>query len=103
MSSAVLAGPHGDACFKGVKHSGNPVGKTVEIAGISTYVAEPKPGAEVKGIILFFADIFGPFYVNNQLLQDYFAENGEFVPCTPVTFVGYGTHYQRFRLPGLGS
>lgn len=79
MSSAVLAGPPGDCCFQGVKHSGNPVGKTIDIAGISTYVVEPSSGDQSKGIILFFADVFGPFYVNNQLLQDYFAENGYFL------------------------
>ncbi len=77
MSNPVLAGPHGDACFQGVKHSGTPAGKTIDIAGFSTYVAEPKSGEKVKGIILFFPDVFGPFSVNNQLLQDYFAENGE--------------------------
>ncbi|KAF9444517.1 alpha/beta-hydrolase [Macrolepiota fuliginosa MF-IS2] len=74
-ASAVLAGAPGDCCFKGVKHSGEPAGKAVDIAGVSTYIAEPKSG-QTKGIILFFADVYGPFYLNNQLLQDYFAESG---------------------------
>lgn len=75
-NSAVLAGPPGDCCFSGVKHSGEPTGRTIDIGGLSTYITEPKSG-QAKGIILFFADIYGPFYLNNQLLQDYFAENGE--------------------------
>jgi len=72
--SAVLAGPPGDCCFQGVKHSGEPVGKTITIAGFSTYISEPK--GQPKGIILFFPDVYGPFYLNGQLLQDYFAASG---------------------------
>jgi hypothetical protein len=77
-SSKPIAGPHGDCCFTGVKHTGEPVGRTAEFGGLSTYISEPKSG-EAKGIILFFADVFGPFYINNQLLQDYFAENGMYL------------------------
>ncbi|KAF5349712.1 hypothetical protein D9756_008941 [Leucocoprinus leucothites] len=89
-SSKPIAGPHSDHCFKGVKHTGEPVGKTLEFGGLSTYVSEPKSG-EAKGIILFFPDVFGPFFINNQLLQDYFAENG-FLVLGVDYFFGDGIH-----------
>ncbi|KAF8060663.1 Alpha/Beta hydrolase protein [Lyophyllum atratum] len=78
-TSPVLAGAPGDCCFKGVKHTGTAAGKSIEIAGISTYVSEPptRPAAgQAKKIILFLADVYGPFFLNNQLIQDYFAEHG---------------------------
>ncbi|RDB27331.1 Protein AIM2 [Hypsizygus marmoreus] len=80
-SSVVLAGPPGDCCFKGVKHSGTAAGKTIEIAGVPTYISEPPANqdGQQKNIILFYADIYGPFFLNNQLLQDYFAEHGYLV------------------------
>ncbi|KAF9225118.1 alpha/beta-hydrolase [Gyrodon lividus] len=65
-------------CFKTVPHAGTPLGKTETIAGVPTYVSEPKdastPGQ--KKILLFFSDVFSPFYINNQLVQDYFASHG---------------------------
>ncbi|KAF5351414.1 hypothetical protein D9758_013509 [Tetrapyrgos nigripes] len=84
MSSTnrVLAGPPGDACFnRGVQHTGTPAGKTEKIGGIPTYVSEPPSssgagGGEGKKVILYLADVYGPFYLNNQLVQDYFAEGG---------------------------
>ncbi|KAG6830477.1 hypothetical protein H0H92_000484 [Tricholoma furcatifolium] len=75
--SAVLAGPPGDCCFKAVKHSGTPVGKSIEIAGVPTYISEPTSEATgSKKIILYLSDVFGPFFLNNQLIQDYFAGHG---------------------------
>ncbi|KAG7090336.1 hypothetical protein E1B28_009456 [Marasmius oreades] len=76
MSDTVLAGPPtGDLCVAGIKHSGTAVGKRVTIAGVPTYISEPKdPGTE--RVILFYSDVYGPFYLNNQLIQDFFAENG---------------------------
>jgi dienelactone hydrolase len=76
-TSPVLAGPPGDCCVQGVKHVGTAVGKTIKIADIDTYVSEPP--ADTTGpnkFILFFADVFGPFYKNAELLQDYFAAHG---------------------------
>ncbi|KAJ7485059.1 hypothetical protein B0H11DRAFT_1149590 [Mycena galericulata] len=75
---ATIAHPHCEDCFTGVKHFGTPVGKTVTIAGVPTYVSDPPPSssADAKKVVLFFADVFGPFYLNNQLLQDYFASHG---------------------------
>lgn len=79
--SPTLAGPPGDCCFTTVKHTGDPVGRKILIADVPTYISEPPqgtPGAiDTKKIILFFADVWGPFFPNNQLLQDYFASHGE--------------------------
>ncbi|KAF4590084.1 hypothetical protein EYR38_009382 [Pleurotus pulmonarius] len=60
-----------------VQHAGTPVGQTITIAGVSTYVSTPN--ANLKKIILFFPDVYGPFYINNQLLQNSFAANGYLV------------------------
>jgi hypothetical protein len=85
QSSTVLAGPPGgDCCVKGIKHFGEPSGETITIAGIQTYISKPPPPPKDstssshvdKKIILYFADVFGPFYINAQLLQDYYASHG---------------------------
>jgi len=78
MTSPTLASAPGNCCVVGFKHTGTPTGSTTTIAGVNTYVSEPKqahPGSEKK-VILFFADVFGPVHLNNQLIQDYFAEHG---------------------------
>ena len=74
--SKVLAHPPGEHCVTGVKHVGDPRGSVEKINGIDTYVAIPPTGTKTKGVILFYADVFGPLYVNNMLIQDYFAEQG---------------------------
>ncbi|KAF6758887.1 Alpha/Beta hydrolase protein [Ephemerocybe angulata] len=80
-SSPVLAGPIGDCCVQGIKHSGEPVGNTIEVAGVPTYLSEPPShqSAGPKKVVLFFPDVFGPFHLNNQLLQDYYASQGFYV------------------------
>ena len=85
--SPVLAGPPGDCCFKGVKHFGEPRGETITIAGVQTYLSkplQPKDSSHEKKIILFLADVYGPFFINAQLLQDYYASCGlshNFIPA----------------------
>ena len=78
--SPVLTGPIGERCAQGVKHFGEPTGRTNTIAGVQTYISEPPAKAtsshDKKKIILYFADLYGPFYTNTQLLQDYYASNG---------------------------
>lgn len=78
--SPVLAGPPGDCCLKGVKHFGKPNGETITIAGLQTYISKPPPAKDGspddKKIILYLADVYGPFYINAQLLQDYYASHG---------------------------
>ncbi|KAH8118720.1 alpha/beta-hydrolase [Phellopilus nigrolimitatus] len=79
MTDNVLAQAPGDDCCKGVKHSGEPKGTIEKIAGLDTYIATPSylaAGQPAKGVILFYADVFGPLFINNELIQDYFAEQG---------------------------
>ena len=50
---------------------------TIEVvAGVETYVARPADGGNSK-IVLFFGDVYGPLYINSQLIMDYWADNGE--------------------------
>ena len=76
--SPVLAGPPGDCCVQGVKHTGVPVGRVETIAGVGTYISDPpaKTAGPTK-VVLFFADVYGPLFENARLLQDYFASHGE--------------------------
>lgn len=80
--STQVGGGLTDACFTGFKHEGTAVGKHQSIADVPTYISEPPPTTAQgpKKVILFFSDIHGPFYINNQLLQDYFASHGDDFP-----------------------
>ena len=74
--STTLAGPPGDCCRRTVQHQGEIRGKVEVVAGVETYVARPADGSNDR-IILFFGDIYGPLYINSQLIMDYWADNGE--------------------------
>ncbi|RPD64754.1 alpha/beta-hydrolase [Lentinus tigrinus ALCF2SS1-6] len=76
--SATLAGPPGECCRKTIQHDGVARGKVETVAGVETYVARPADGS-TKKIILFFADVYGPLYINAQLIMDYWADNGYLV------------------------
>ncbi|EAU93580.2 hypothetical protein CC1G_02810 [Coprinopsis cinerea okayama7 len=79
-SSPVLAGPIGDCCVQGVKHTGEPAGKTISIADVPIYLSEPpSPQEGRKKVILYFPDAYGPFFVNAKLLQDFYASQGFYV------------------------
>lgn len=79
-ASPALAGPLGDHCAQGVQHTGTPVGRVETIAGVETYISDPPTGSTVSGeppkVVLYFADIFSPLFINSKLLQDYFAAHG---------------------------
>ena len=76
-TSPVLARGPGDCCVTGFKHEGTAAGKVITIAGIETYIAEPKKESTGrKKIILFLAGVYGPFFPNNEFIQDFFAESG---------------------------
>lgn len=79
-TSPVLAGPITEHCIEGAKYAGEPVGTNVTIADVPTYLSEPTtpPSDDTTKVLLFFSDVYSPFYVNNQLLQDYFASEGTF-------------------------
>lgn len=72
-----------------MQHVGEKRGTIETVAGVETYVSRPKDGSNKK-IILFFADVYGPIYINSQLIMDYWAENGEqiFDLTTGTNFVG---------------
>jgi hypothetical protein len=98
VPSLALAGPISDCCVKTVQHAGQPRGNKVEIAGIPTYVTgptSPTTGTGAKRVVLYFPDVFGPFYLNGQLLQDYYAAQGAQVSSTFKT-VGYISSSQVF-------
>lgn len=78
--SATLAGPPGACCWSGIKHKGTPVGRVEMLGGLNTYISEPATGETATGshkkIVLFLADVYGPLFINNQLLQDFFTSCG---------------------------
>ncbi|KAG0697750.1 dienelactone hydrolase [Suillus ampliporus] len=78
MSSTLATAP-GSCCWPGVKHTGTPVGRIEALGGIETYISDPPTGTATQNVILFLADVYGPLFVNNQLLQDYFASYGYLV------------------------
>ena len=75
-----LAGPPRSCCFTGFKHTSTPEGRIEPLGGLDTYIAEPPVTAAGphKRVLLFFSDVFGPLFINNKLLQDYFASCGAF-------------------------
>ena len=75
--AAVLAGPPTECCLRTVHHTGDAQGAVEDYAGVKTYVARP-PSGDTSKVILYFADLFGPLYINAQLTMDYWASNGAF-------------------------
>ncbi|KAI0931034.1 hypothetical protein AcW1_001467 [Taiwanofungus camphoratus] len=77
---ATLADAPGECCStKTIEHTGNAQGSVEKIAGIDTYISRPATLGECRNIILFFADVFGPFFLNSQLIMDYWASHGYLV------------------------
>ncbi|KAI0041987.1 alpha/beta-hydrolase [Auriscalpium vulgare] len=91
MSSApdpVLARPPGSCCAVGFKHTGEPAGVCEVFGGMNTYVARPPQAADkYEHILFYFADVFGPLHINNQLLADTLASKGYLV-LAPDYFEG---------------
>ncbi|KAH7886375.1 dienelactone hydrolase [Phlebopus sp. FC_14] len=79
-----MSGDLCEDCFRTVKHSGASVGSSITIADVPTYLSEPKEVGSQRKVLLYFSDVFGPFYNNNKLLQDYFASHGMF--SLPLVF-----------------
>lgn len=83
-----------DDCFKTVLHSGTTQGRTEYIADVPTYISEPTTAQTgQKKILLFFSDVFSPFYTNSQLLQDWFASNGDHVSFYAIDTIYMGAGY----------
>jgi len=77
---ATLATPSGPCCIKSVEHTGTARGTVETIAGVDTYISMPPGGLqEERKIVLFFADVYGPMFLNSQLIMDYWASNGYLV------------------------
>lgn len=83
--SPTLASAPGSCCFTGVKHTGTPVGRVEDLGGIQTYISDPP--APTQKVILFLADVWSPLFINNKLIQDYFASCG-YIVLGPDYFFG---------------
>jgi hypothetical protein len=62
-----------------VQHTSTPTSSLEILAGTNTYVVRGiSEGSQDKcpRIVLYFPDVFGPLYVNDQLLMYYFASHG---------------------------
>ncbi|PKS11314.1 hypothetical protein jhhlp_003076 [Lomentospora prolificans] len=73
----MASNPPAQCCTIGVKHSGEPTGQLIKIAGKwDAYLATPAPGKahEGKGI-LYLPDVIG-IWQNSKLMADQFAANG---------------------------
>ena len=74
-----------------MQHVGQVRGKMAIVAGADTYITAPADGSNKK-IILFFGDVYGPMYVNSQLIMDYWADNGECRVAGRSMGKGMGAH-----------
>ncbi|EED79645.1 predicted protein [Postia placenta Mad-698-R] len=84
---ATIARSPGDCCIKTVEHTGTARGVTETIAEVKTYISNPPALDEKRNIIIFFADVYGPFFLNSQLIMDYWASHGYLV-LAPDYFEG---------------
>lgn len=72
----MASNPISTCCTIGVKHEGQPTGKTIKIGSIEAYVAEPIGNTVHKETaILYLPDVIG-IWQNSQLMADQFAANG---------------------------
>ncbi|KZO93050.1 alpha/beta-hydrolase [Calocera viscosa TUFC12733] len=70
-----LAAHPGDQCAEAVKHVGTPKGELIDIGGVQSYISYP-PDKSTDKVILYYCDVFGPHFLNNKLVIDFFAEHG---------------------------
>jgi hypothetical protein len=73
-----LAQPSGPCCLKGTLHDGISRGRFVMVAGVETYIVEPKKTNANGHILLYFPDVWGMF-PNGLLVMDAFADSGYLV------------------------
>jgi hypothetical protein len=73
-----LAQPSGPCCLKGTLHDGISRGRFVMVAGVETYIVEPKKTNANDHILLYFPDVWGMF-PNGLLVMDAFADSGYLV------------------------
>lgn len=80
----MASNPPGKCCTEGVKHTGTASGEFVKIKDFDAYVSGNNSASKV---IIIYPDVFGPQYVNTQLVADSFAKEGYFV-VVPDLFKG---------------
>jgi len=93
-ATILASAPKMHCCATGFLHTGTPSGETIQLAELSTYIARPKE--PTNKIVLFFSDVYGPFFVNNSLLIDWFALQGYLVVAVDY-FEGDPIHIARER------
>ncbi|KHJ31424.1 putative dienelactone hydrolase [Erysiphe necator] len=72
----MASNPPSSCCIIGVKHEGNPAGKSINFDSIDAYIAEPSdPNVHPNTAILFLPDVIG-IWQNSKLMADQFASNG---------------------------
>lgn len=72
----MASNPPAQCCTVGVKHDGQPQGKTIQVGQYDVYVAEPKGNNKHDGVaLLYLPDVIG-IWQNSQLMADQFAANG---------------------------
>jgi dienelactone hydrolase len=70
-------------CVSGTVHDGETAGKEQVMHGLNVYITKPAEGTTPKGLIVFITDAFGWRFVNNRLLADKYAQNGDFLVIIP--------------------
>ncbi|KAH8764746.1 dienelactone hydrolase [Hyaloscypha finlandica] len=72
----MASNPPAQCCTVGVKHEGEPTGKSIKIGSIEAYVAEPTgKNIHKDTAILYLPDVIG-IWQNSQLMADQLAVNG---------------------------
>ncbi|KAI9784644.1 MAG: hypothetical protein M1839_001866 [Geoglossum umbratile] len=59
-------------CVTGSIHEGTPAGRTGNLHGLPTYIAEPPDGTAPKGLVVILPDVFGWEFTNTRVLADVF-------------------------------
>ncbi|OJJ50740.1 hypothetical protein ASPZODRAFT_86317 [Penicilliopsis zonata CBS 506.65] len=67
--------PPAVCCTVGIRHEGTPTGKTIQVAGVDAYIAEPSGRVHRDVAILYLPDVLG-IWQNSKLMADHFAANG---------------------------
>ncbi|KAI0311884.1 dienelactone hydrolase [Amylostereum chailletii] len=100
-SNEVLADAPGECCIKTIHHEGEARGTFIDLGGLQTYISRPPPQTgpsqpeRYDRILFVFSDVFGPSYLNTQLVMDYFASFGylvlspDYFEGAPVQSLGY--------------
>ncbi|KAI9852093.1 MAG: hypothetical protein M1838_001890 [Thelocarpon superellum] len=70
-------------CFSGHVREGAAAGRKTTLYGLPTYVAEPRDGRAVTGVVVIVPDAYGWQFVNNRILADHYADCGEWRVLLP--------------------